>query len=125
MNTYYAAIVNHPNQKLDPDNNIPLIQIFHSATERNNWVKAYADNPHVKTIDSKQAIRWLRFTYRQYRNQKISSRMSRDGVVTKFLRTRSFQPLLHTKRISLTPEEVIKHLSDPEDHVLRKIGYTR
>lgn len=23
MNTYYAAIVNHPNQKLDPDNNIP------------------------------------------------------------------------------------------------------
>ncbi len=28
MNTYYAAIVNHPNQKLDPDNNIPLIQIF-------------------------------------------------------------------------------------------------
>lgn len=53
MNTYYAAIVNHPNQKLDPDNNIPLIQIFHSATERNNWVKAYADNPHVKTIDSK------------------------------------------------------------------------
>lgn len=21
MNTYYAAIVNHPNQKLDPDNN--------------------------------------------------------------------------------------------------------
>lgn len=93
MNTYYAAIVNHPNQKLDPDNNIPLIQIFHSATERNNWVKAYADNPHVKTIDSKQAIRWLRFTYRQYRNQKISSRMSRDGVVTKFLRTCSFQPL--------------------------------
>lgn len=80
MNTYYAAIVNHPNQKLDPDNNIPLIQIFHSATERNNWVKAYADNPHVKTIDSKQAIRWLRFTYRQYRNQKIPSRMSRDGV---------------------------------------------
>lgn len=48
MNTYYAAIVNHPNQKLDPDNNIPLIQIFHSATERNNWVKAYADNPHVR-----------------------------------------------------------------------------
>ena len=36
MNTYYAAIVNHPNQKLDPDNNIPLIQTFHSATERNN-----------------------------------------------------------------------------------------
>ena len=71
--------VNHPNQKLDPDNNIPLIQIFHSATERNNWVKAYADNPHVKTIDSKQAIRWLRFTYRQYRNQKIPSRMSRDA----------------------------------------------
>lgn len=92
MNTYYAAIVNHPNQKLDPDNNIPLIQIFHSATERNNWVKAYADNPHVKTIDSKQAIRWLRFTYRQYRNQKIPSCMSRDGVVTKFLRTCSFQP---------------------------------
>lgn len=87
MNTYYAAIVNHPNQKLDPDNNIPLIQIFHSATERNDWVKAYADNPHVKTIDSKQAIRWLRFTYCQYRNQKIPSRMSRDGVVTKFLRT--------------------------------------
>lgn len=107
MNTYYAAIVNHPNQKLDPDNNIPLIQIFHSATERNNWVKAYADNPHVKTIDSKQAIRWLRFTYRQYRNQKIPSCMSRDGVVTKFLRTCSFQPLLHTKRISLTPEEVL------------------
>lgn len=51
--------------------------------------------------------------------------MGRDGVVTKFLRTCSFQPLLHTKRISLTPEEVIKHLSDPEDHVLRKIGYTR
>lgn len=125
MNTYYAAIVNHPNQKLDPDNNIPLIQIFHSATERNNWVKTYADNPHVKTIDSKQAIRWLRFTYRQYRNQKIPSCMSRDGVVTKFLRTCSFQPLLHTKRISLTPEEVIKHLSNPEDHVLRKIGYTR
>jgi hypothetical protein len=88
-------------------------------------VKAYADNPHVKTIDSKQAIRWLRFTYRRYRNQKIPSRMGRDGVVTKFLRTCSFQPLLHTKRISLTPEEVIKHLSDPEDHVLRKIGYTR
>lgn len=107
MNTYYAAIVNHPNQKLDPDNNIPLIQIFHSVTERNNWVKAYADNPHVKTIDSKQAIRWLRFTYRQYRNQKIPSRMSRDGVVTKFLRTCSFQPLLHTKQISLTPEEVL------------------
>lgn len=47
MNTYCAAIVNHPNQKLDPDNNIPLIQIFHSVTERNNWVKAYADNPHL------------------------------------------------------------------------------
>lgn len=96
-----------------------------SATERNNWVKAHADNPHVKTIDSKQAIRWLRFTYRRYRNQKIPSRMSRDGVVTKFLRTCSFKPLLHTKQISLTPEEVIKRLSNPEDHVLRKIGYTR
>lgn len=125
MNIYYAAIVSHPEQKLDPDNNVPLIQIFYSATERNDWVKTYADNPHVKAIDSTQAIRWLRFAYRRYRNQKIPSNLSREGVVKQFLRTCSFRPLLHTKGISLTPEEVVKRLSDSEDHVLRKIGYTR
>lgn len=125
MNIYYAAIVNHPEQKLDPDKNVPLIQIFYSVTDRNDWVKAYADNPHVKTIDSTQAIRWLRFIYCRCRNQKIPSCLSREGVVKKFLRTCSFRPMLHTKRISLTPEEVVKHLSDSEDHVLRKIGYTR
>ena len=125
MNIYYAAIVNHPEQKLGPDNNVPLIQIFYSAAERNDWVKTYADNPHVKAIDSTQAIRWLRFAYRRYRNQKIPSNLSRGGVVKRFLRTCAFQPMFHTKRISLTPEEVVKRLSDSEDHVLRKIGYTR
>ena len=125
MNIYYAAIVKHPEQKLDLDNNVPLIQIFYSAVERNDWVKTYADNPHVKAIVSTQAIRWIRIVYRRYRNQKIPSNLSREGVVKQFVRTCSFRPMLHTKRISLTPEEVIKRLSDSEDHVLRKIGYTR
>ena len=125
MNIYYAAIVNHPGQKLDPDDNVPLIQIFYSAAERNDWVKAYADDPHVMVIDSTQAVRWLRFAYRRYRNQKIPSNLSREGVVKQFLRTCSFRPMLHTERVSLSPEEVVKRLSDSEDHVLRKIGYTR
>lgn len=125
MNIYYAAIVNHPEQQLDPDNNVPLIQIFYSAAERNDWVKTYADNPHVMAIDSTQAIRWLRFAYFRYRRQKIPSNLSREGVVKKFFRTCSFRPMLHTKRISLTPEDVVKRLSASEDNVLRKIGYTR
>lgn len=123
MNTYYAAIINHPNQDTNTDNNVPLIQIFHSATERNNWVETYSDNPHVTAIDSKQAIRWLRYTYHKYRNQKIPSRLSREGVVTRFLRTVAFRPLLHTKTLSLTPEEVVRQLSNPEDRVLEKLGY--
>lgn len=125
MNIYYAAIVNHPEQKFDPDGNVPLIQIFYSAAERNDWVKTYADNPHVKAIDSTQAIRWLRFAYRRYRNQKIPFNLSREGVVRQFLRTCSFRPMLHTERVSLLPEEVVERLSVSEGHVLRKIGYTR
>lgn len=125
MNIYYAAIVNHPEQKLDPDNNVPLIQIFYSVVERNDWVKTYADNPHVMVIDSTQAVRWLRFVYCRYRNEKIPSNLSRGGVVKRFLRTCAFRPMLHTERVSLSPEEVVKCLSDSEAHVLRKIGYIR
>lgn len=122
MNSY-AAIISHPDQPADANGNVPLIQIFDSIVKRDEWLKDNADNPHVTAIDSKQAVRWLRYIYRKFRHQAIPSSHTALGVVNRFARSFSLRPMLHTGTSrNLTPDEVVERLAD--NGVLDKLGWT-